>query len=29
MSPARAQDIELGGDKDVAGQVVDHLNFVI
>ncbi len=29
MSPARAQDIELGGDKDVAGQVADNLNFVI
>jgi uncharacterized protein (TIGR03083 family) len=29
MSPARAQDIELGGDKDVATQVVENLNFVI
>ena len=29
MSPARAQDVELGGDKDVAARVVDHLNFVI
>jgi uncharacterized protein (TIGR03083 family) len=29
MSPARAQDIELGGDKDVAARVVEHLNFVI
>jgi uncharacterized protein (TIGR03083 family) len=29
MCPARAQDIELGGDKDVAAQVADHLNFVI
>jgi uncharacterized protein (TIGR03083 family) len=29
MSPARARDIELGGDKDVAAQVADHLNFVI
>jgi uncharacterized protein (TIGR03083 family) len=29
MSSARSQDIELGGDKDVAGQVVEHLNFVI
>jgi uncharacterized protein (TIGR03083 family) len=29
MSAARAQDIELGGDKDVAGQVADNLNFVI
>jgi uncharacterized protein (TIGR03083 family) len=29
MSPARSQDIELGGDKDVAVRVVEHLNFVI
>ncbi|SPM28270.1 maleylpyruvate isomerase family mycothiol-dependent enzyme [Mycobacterium terramassiliense] len=29
MSPARAQDIELGGDQDVAAQVVENLNFVI
>jgi uncharacterized protein (TIGR03083 family) len=29
MSPARARDIELDGDKEVAGQVADHLNFVI
>ncbi|MGO8938964.1 MAG: maleylpyruvate isomerase family mycothiol-dependent enzyme [Mycobacterium sp.] len=29
MSPARAQDVELCGDKDVATQVVEHLNFVI
>jgi hypothetical protein len=29
MSPTRAQDIELGGDKDVANQVVEHLNFVV
>jgi uncharacterized protein (TIGR03083 family) len=29
MSPTRAQDIELGGDKDVANQVAEHLNFVI
>ncbi|UQB91312.1 MULTISPECIES: maleylpyruvate isomerase family mycothiol-dependent enzyme [Mycobacterium] len=28
MCPARAQDVELGGDKDVAGQIVEHLNFV-
>jgi uncharacterized protein (TIGR03083 family) len=28
MSPPRSQDIELGGDKDVAAQVVGHLNFV-
>jgi len=29
MSAARAQDVELGGDKDVAARVVEHLNFVI
>jgi uncharacterized protein (TIGR03083 family) len=29
MSPARDQDIELGGDKDVANRVVENLNFVI
>ena len=29
MCPARSQDVELGGDKDVAAQVVEHLNFVI
>lgn len=29
MSPARARDIEFDGDKDVANQVVEHLNFVI
>jgi len=29
MSPARSQDIELGGDKEVAAQVVEHLNFVV
>ena len=29
MSPARPQDVELGGDKEVAAQVADHLNFVI
>lgn len=29
MCPARAQDVELGGDKDVASQIVEHLNFVI
>ena len=29
MCPARAQDVELGGDKAVATQVVEHLNFVI
>jgi uncharacterized protein (TIGR03083 family) len=29
MCAARAQDVELGGDKDVADRVVEHLNFVI
>jgi uncharacterized protein (TIGR03083 family) len=29
MCPARDQNIELGGDKDVAARVVEHLNFVI
>lgn len=29
MSAARAQDIELGGDEDVAERIVEHLNFVI
>jgi uncharacterized protein (TIGR03083 family) len=29
MSPARARGIELGGDKDLAAQVAEHLNFVI
>ena len=29
MCPERAQDIELDGDKGVATQVVEHLNFVI
>lgn len=29
MCPARRQDVELGADNDVAGQVVEHLNFVI
>lgn len=29
MSPARSQDIALGGDRDVATQVVENLNFVI
>ncbi len=29
MCPSRSQDIELGGDKDVAAQIVEHLNFVI
>jgi hypothetical protein len=29
MCPARTQDIELAGDKDVAAQIVERLNFVI
>lgn len=29
MCPARAQAVELGGDNAVAGQIVEHLNFVI
>ncbi|CQD09025.1 wyosine base formation [Mycobacterium lentiflavum] len=29
MCPARPQDVELGGDKDVAGRIVERLNFVI
>jgi len=29
MCPARSQDVELGGDKDVAAQIVERLNFVI
>lgn len=29
MCPARPQDIELAGDKDVAGRIVERLNFVI
>ncbi len=29
MSAARPRDVELGGDKDVAARVVEHLNFVI
>lgn len=29
LCPARAQDIELGGDQAVAAQIVEHLNFVI
>lgn len=29
MCPTRAQGVELGGNKDVAAQVVEHLNFVI
>ena len=29
MCPARAQDVELSGDKDVAARIVERLNFVI
>jgi uncharacterized protein (TIGR03083 family) len=29
MSAARVQDVELGGDQDVAAQIVENLNFVI
>jgi uncharacterized protein (TIGR03083 family) len=29
MSPARVQDVELGGDNDLAARVVGNLNFVI
>jgi uncharacterized protein (TIGR03083 family) len=29
MCPARAGDVELGGDKDLAGRIVERLNFVI
>jgi len=29
MSAARAHDIELGGDKDLAAHIVEHLKFVI
>jgi uncharacterized protein (TIGR03083 family) len=29
MCPARAQDVELEGDKDLAGRIVERLNFVI
>lgn len=29
LCPARSQDIELGGDGDVASRVVENLNFVI
>jgi uncharacterized protein (TIGR03083 family) len=27
--PARPQEVELGGDEDLAAQIVEHLNFVI
>jgi uncharacterized protein (TIGR03083 family) len=29
MSPARTQDVQLGGDTDVAARIVENLNFVI
>jgi uncharacterized protein (TIGR03083 family) len=29
MCPTRAQDVELGGDKDLAARIVERLNFVI
>jgi hypothetical protein len=29
LCPARPQDIELGGDADVAAQILERLNFVI
>jgi uncharacterized protein (TIGR03083 family) len=29
MCPARAQDVELGGDADLAARIVERLNFVI
>lgn len=29
LCPARDQDVELGGEKDVAAQIVERLNFVI
>jgi uncharacterized protein (TIGR03083 family) len=29
MCPARSQDVEVGGNNQVAGQIVEHLNFVI
>jgi uncharacterized protein (TIGR03083 family) len=29
LCPARPKDIELGGDKNVGEQIVDHLNYVI
>ncbi len=29
MCPARSQDVELGGDTDVAARIVERLNFVI
>ena len=29
MCPARGQDVELAGDKDLAARIVEGLNFVI
>jgi ubiquinone biosynthesis protein UbiJ len=29
LCPARSQDVELDGDEDVAGRLVERLNFVI
>ena len=29
MSLARAQEIDLTGDKDLGARIVEHLNFVI
>jgi uncharacterized protein (TIGR03083 family) len=29
MCPARAQDVELGGERDAAARIVERLNFVI
>ncbi len=29
LCPARAQDVEIGGDKGVGEQILDHLNYVI
>lgn len=29
LCPARTQDVELGGDKNLAAHIVEHLNFVI
>lgn len=29
MSPARSQDVALGGDKELAGHILERLNFVI
>ncbi|COV32631.1 Uncharacterised protein [Mycobacterium tuberculosis] len=29
VSAARSQDVELGGDKELAGHILERLNFVI